>query len=377
MSMKFTLLLIIAIASFYSFSQSVVRTISVNGQSRTFRLYVPSIYNANTSVPLVFNFHGYTSNAIEQELYGDFTEIADTANFILIHPQGTDPGSGTFWNCFSTVASSNFDYMFVEQMISTLSAEFNIDPLRIYSTGMSNGGFMSYDMACFATTKFAAIASVTGSMIPQHVSLCNPNRHIPVMQIHGTNDPTVSYSGTGGILTSTNIDSLMRFWVINNETSFVPIETAVPNVNLTDNCTALHYLWENNNDNADVELFKIIGGMHTWPGTLFNSAGTNQDFSASKEIWRFFSQHSLDPSLLGVVDEQVLSLSSIDFFNKNLSIINQGINSIDLTVFDPMGKLILEKNIEAKTAIELPINGISEGLFFVRFDNKIYKFIYY
>ncbi len=117
-------------------------------------------------------------------------------------------------------------------------------------------------MACFATTKFAAIASVTGSMIPQHVSLCNPNRKVPVMQIHGTSDPTVSYSGTGGILTSTNIDSLIRFWVINNQTSFVPIETAVPNVNLTDNCFAFHYLYEGSDPNSTVELFKIMDGFY-------------------------------------------------------------------------------------------------------------------
>ncbi|MFN5417122.1 MAG: T9SS type A sorting domain-containing protein [Flavobacteriia bacterium] len=358
-------------------AQSVVRTISVNGQSRTFRLYVPSIYNANSSVPLVFNFHGYTSNASEQELYGDFTEIADTANFILVHPNGLDIGGGLGWNSFGTTSPSNYDYLFVEQIISSLNAEFNIDPLRIYSTGMSNGGFMSYDMACFATTKFAAIASVTGSMIPQHVSLCNPNRHIPVMQIHGTNDPTVSYSGTGGILTSTNIDSLMRFWVINNETSFVPIETAVPNVNLTDNCTALHYLWENNNDNADVELFKIIGGMHTWPGTLFNSAGTNQDFSASKEIWRFFLQHSLDPNLLGN-DEFEIENNIAVYPNPSSGIITLNFvktTSGQISINDLSGKNIKSLTVKNQKEIEIDLSDLTSGIYFVNIENKQVKLV--
>lgn len=374
--MKLFLIIILFISTLAN-SQSVVRNIMVNGQSRSFRLYVPSVYNASNPVPLVFNFHGYTSSASEQEMYGDFTEISDTANFILVHATGLDIGGGLGWNSFATIAPSNYDYLFVEEIISTLSAEFNIDPLRIYSTGMSNGGFMSYDMACFMSTKFAAIASVTGSMIPQHVSLCQPNRHIPVMEIHGTSDPTVAYSGTGGILASTHIDSLMRFWVVNNETSFVPIESAVPNVNTNDNSMPIHYVWENNVDNADVELFKIIGGMHTWPGTAFNSAGTNQDFSASKEIWRFFSQHSLDSNLLGNKElEMKVKLSVYPNPSEGKFTLNFGKStSCEMKICDLSGKIL--KNILLKNQAEITVNlsDLKSGIYFLNYDNEQIKLI--
>lgn len=375
--MKNILVLIITFLVIQVNSQSVVRNINVNGQSRSFRLYVPSVYNASNPVPLVFNFHGYGSNGSEQEMYGDFTEIADTANFILVHATGLDIGGGLGWNSFSTVASSNYDYLFVEQMISTLSSEFNIDPLRIYSTGMSNGGFMSYDMACFATTNFAAIASVTGSMIPQHVNLCNPNRKIPVMQIHGTNDPTVSYSGTGGILSSTHIDSLVRFWVLNNEANLVPIETAVPNINSSDNCQALHYVYQGSDVNSTVELYKIIGGMHTWPGTVYNSAGTNQDFSASKEIWRFFSQHSLNPNLLGDKEVEMIEKLSVypnpseGKFNLNFG----KSTSCEIKICDLSGKILTNIQVKNQAELVLDLSDLKSGIYFLNFENEQVKLI--
>ena len=82
-------------------AQSTVQTMQHDGLTRSYRLYVPDSYDPNTAVPLVFNLHGYTSNALQQEVYGDFRSIADTANFILVHPDGTLDGSGNrFWNAF-------------------------------------------------------------------------------------------------------------------------------------------------------------------------------------------------------------------------------------------------------------------------------------
>lgn len=134
-------------------------TIQHNGLTREYRIYVPAIYNSTQAVPLLLNLHGYSSNNAQQQVYGNFTNIADTANFILIHPNGTIGNDGfRFWNSgFS--ASGPDDVGFLLALIDTISAQYNIDPNRIYTTGMSNGGFMSYELAC-QTTRFAAIASV-------------------------------------------------------------------------------------------------------------------------------------------------------------------------------------------------------------------------
>jgi polyhydroxybutyrate depolymerase len=326
------------------------------------------MYQAGQSVPLIFNFHGYTSTAQEQEVYGDFRPIADTANFILIHPQGTNPGTGNFWNSFSTTAATNFDYQFIAQLIDSLSNEFSIDSSRIYSTGMSNGGFMSYDMACFMGNTFAAIASVTGSMIPSHLNACTTNRKIPIMQIHGTADMTVTYSGTGGLITSEPIDSLISFWISKNQCSLTPIETSLPDINTSDNCTAIHYVYENNGQNL-VEFYKIINGGHTWPGSIFSSSGqnTNQDFSASREIWRFFSQHQLNMESLQTT-EITINVSFGVFPNPTTEVVTIQLGaSNEVSLMDINGKILTVFN-ESET---ISISNLQKGMYFLKDEKGI------
>lgn len=350
------------------------RTMNVDGTTRTFRLYVPAMYNGQTQVPLVFNFHGYTSDAQEQEFYGDFRPIADTANFILVHPQGTDPGTGTFWNSFANTDASNFDYRFVNEMIDSLSAEFSIDSHRIYATGMSNGGFFSYDMACFMGNTFAAVASVTGSMISTHITTCTTSRKVPVMQIHGTADPTVSYTGTGGIVSSVHIDSLVKFWVLKNECSLVPQTSAVPNISATDNCTATHDVYFSNGDNL-VEFFKVQGGGHTWPGSVFPIIGqnTSQDFSASKEIWRFFSEHSL-PQSATVEEHTDINFELFPNPSQELVTISYKGEKADAEVRDGSGQLI--KNFTIQEGMnELKLGELQRGIYFIQVGNSRLKFI--
>jgi polyhydroxybutyrate depolymerase len=273
---------------------SLSKTINANGVSRAYRIYIPAMYNAANAVPLVFNFHGYTSNNIQQEFYGDFRPVADTANFILVHPQGLLINGSTGFNNFGVVGSLPDDIGFIDHLIDTVKSLYNINLNKVYSTGLSNGGFMSYDLACLLSTRFTAIASVSGSMVSSHISACDPSHPLPVMQIHGTADPTVSYNGTGGILTSTHIDTLVKYWVTKNNCNITPVMTTVANTSSTDGCTAERYVYSNGAKGSTVELFKIIGGGHTWPGASINTGVTNQDIIASKEIWRFFNQYSLD-----------------------------------------------------------------------------------
>ena len=143
--------------------QTIDGSITFAGIQRDYILYVPEIYTPGEAVPLILNFHGYTSNAFEQLNYGEFRPIADTAGFIVVHPMGTvDLLGNTHWNV-GWGTSSVDDLGFTAALIDSLSAEYSINQDRIYSTGMSNGGFMSYHLACELSERIAAIASVTGT----------------------------------------------------------------------------------------------------------------------------------------------------------------------------------------------------------------------
>lgn len=270
--------------------QTINASIIHDGLQRDYILYVPAKYTPGTPVPLILNFHGYTSNAFEQMFYGDFRPIADTAGFIIVHPMGTvDLLGNTHFNV-GWGTSTVDDLGFASDLIDTLSAAYSIDQDRIYSTGMSNGGFMSYLLACELSDRIAAIASVTGTMNVNQPPMCSPTHPMPVMEIHGTADDVVPYEGN--ILFGTT-PTAIAYWVSYDHCQTPPSITSIPDTDTADGCTAEHHVYVNGDNGSSVEHYKIIGGQHTWPGSAFGGVGTNQDIDASKEIWRFFSQYDI------------------------------------------------------------------------------------
>jgi polyhydroxybutyrate depolymerase len=271
---------------------TITGTIRFGGAVRDYRLYVPRAYTGNQAVPLLLNLHGYGSNNLEQEQYGDFRAIADTANFLVVHPNGTLDGTGSrYWNTFTPPGSGGpDDVAFLAALIDTLSARYRIDANRVYSTGMSNGGFMSYELACQLSGRIAAIASVTGSMVASRQAVCMPGRAVPILEIHGTADGTVPYNGNILFLP---IPTLLASWVQRNGCNPTPIITQVPDINTADGSTVERQLYTGGRNGSVVEHYRIIGGGHTWPGAPVNIGVTNRDINASREIWRFLRPYRL------------------------------------------------------------------------------------
>jgi len=350
---------LVHVASF-AFAQSVIKTMIHDGIQREYRLYVPSIYDGSESVPLLFNLHGYGSNAVQQEVYGDFRSIADTANFILVHPDGTDDMSGTaFWNAFGSPSETVDDIGFISALIDTLADDYNIDLNRVYSTGMSNGGFMSYTLACQLSQRIASIASVTGTMVTFNLNACNCQHPMPVMQVHGTLDGTVPYNGNAQGFVA--VEDLVDHWVDFNNCNTTTVETSVPDVNITDGCTADRFVYSDGTNDASVELYRINGGGHTWPGAPVVIGVTNQDFSASVEIWRFFSQYSLD-QFVSVEEAEGREQQFSVFPNPSegqFSLRFEKTVAATIKVFDAVGKLVLTETSRSQAVnLELPKSGI-------------------
>lgn len=343
---------------------NTIETIQHDGLTREYRLYVPAMYDGNEAVPLVFNLHGYTSNAQQQELYGNFTAIADTANFIVVHPEGTVDGSGQqWWNAFDAPAPD--DVGFVSAMIDELSLNYNIDANRVYSTGMSNGGFMSFELACSLGNRIAAVASVTGAMPVGKFSSCNAPKPTPIMQIHGTNDGTVPYNGNA---TMEPIQDIVDFWVNQTNCNTTPTVTTMPDIDMSDGSTAEHYLYTGGDQNSTVEHYKITNGAHTWPGAPIDIGVTNHDLDASIEIWRFFSQYSLDDLLVSVEQEQPKEMFQL-YPNPSEGLVNvefdKSVNSF--VVVDALGREVLKRQVtQTKETIEIN----QKGVYFIQFESN-------
>lgn len=249
-------------------------SINVNGVSRDFIAYVPQDYDASQKYPLVFSFHGLTSTMDKNYDYTDFDILAEQEGFIVIHPQGISNS----WNAVST--TSNVDIDFTKALISTFTTEYSIDKTKIYATGMSNGGFLSFLLACKMSDTFAAIASVTGLMFSNVIDNCVPSRAVPILQIHGDQDEAVDYA---------NVKTILEFWVDKNGTNTYPELSIIPDINTQDNSTVERYIYNDGINGSIVQHLKIIGGKHDWPG-----AWGNMDIDASTEIWNFFKQYDIN-----------------------------------------------------------------------------------
>ncbi|NOT36517.1 MAG: T9SS type A sorting domain-containing protein [Saprospiraceae bacterium] len=286
-----TLMIFFVTTTFILAQKTIKTTIVHGGLVRSLSFYVPAKYTKGNLTPLVFNLHGYTSNGDQQELYGDFRKIADTAGFIVVHPTGTlnSQTQQTFWNCGLVGSSPVDDVGFIHAIIDTLSQAYSIDENRIYSCGMSNGGFMSYHLACLSD-RFAAIGSVTGSMTTFTTQQCSKTVRMPIMEIHGDADAVVAYNGGIGF---SSIPKVIEFWIAKNGLDPMSAQkTNVPNINTTDNATAELYIYPGMNE---VQHYKVLNGGHTWPGAPFNIGTTCMDFNASKVLWEFFSKHKKLP----------------------------------------------------------------------------------
>ena len=250
---------------------------------RFYYLYQPSNLDTNSSIAVLFALHGYGSSAMTHYNYTNYEPIANANNFIVVYPQGTTSGGlNTHWNNGGwTSKSTAKDIEFIDTVIDLLKEKISIDETRIYSSGMSNGGYMSYHLACNLDNTFAAVVSVTGSMTNDTFDNCAPSHPISAMQIHGLQDLTVPYLGSGW---SKSIDDVIDYWVNHNSCDTEPDrvikysnQTDLINFNTYGNCL--------NNVNVKLILHSTMG--HNWPFVQ------NYNIDASKEIWDFVSQYDL------------------------------------------------------------------------------------
>ena len=353
--------------------QTINGSITHDGLTRDYILYVPANYTGNEAVPLVFNFHGYTSTATQQMWYGDFRAVADTAGFLIVHPMGTLDNTNTTHFNVGWGASSVDDVGFSGALLDSLSAAYNINADRVYSTGMSNGGFMSYYLACAMSDRIAAIASVTGSMSPFQMNGCSPVHPTPIMEIHGTNDPTVPYNGAAF---AHSIPDVLQYWITYNNAGATPVTLALPDLVQTDGSTVEHIIYGGGTNGVTVEHMKVNGGAHTWPGTVFNSAGTNYDINASAEVWKFFMRFDIN----GAIDPStgVASAEREDDFQAYPNPTTGQVNLIgsnlqaEYRLLSPLGAIVMTGSTDEGV---LDLSALPDGLYYLQVGTQTTRIV--
>ena len=258
-----------------------LETLEHDGEDREYFLHVPASHDSSSSAPLLFNFHGFGGTASSQLDWSDFRALADTHGFLLVYPQGTELSGSTHWNSGlpgEDNKSPADDFGFITALIEHISESYGVDSDRIYATGYSNGGFLSYSLACYHSDRFAAIAAVSSTMLNEFDGDCAPVRAVPVFSANGTSDSTVPYEG--GTEGYQAIADVLDYWVTNNQITDEPVVTSV-----TDSIE--HTLYSGGENDSAVEHYRIEGGEHVWFSDDFGGSDLNT------LIWNFLSAHQL------------------------------------------------------------------------------------
>lgn len=357
--------------AFYT-QQTLNKTITHDGGTREYIIHIPGSYDGSSDVPLLFCFHGYTSSANTIMSYSKFNTISNNNGFIVVYPQGTLLDGNTHWNVGGwTLNSTTDDVGFTDALLDTLINDYSIDIKKVYSTGMSNGGYMSFLLACQLSDRFAAIASVTGSMTIQTYNACSPTHPMPVMQIHGTADGTVPYNGSSSWTKS--ISSVLTYWTTNNNCNTSPTNTLIENTNTSDGSTVEHIVYSNCTNCARVEHYKVIGGDHDWPGVW-----GNMDINASNLVWEFLSKYDIngliDCGTLATPDNTNTTTLSVNYSGNSLQILGLNNQSTAFRVYSVNGRLVQEGEL-SNTNNLLDISNYTQGIYVISIDAKTLKFI--
>ncbi len=290
------------------------RTLTHAGKTRTAIVHVPKRARdekTNEPLPLMIVLHGFLADGEMTRILSGFNGVADRHHFIVAYPDGLGR-MWRFWEGTGHVPALQAqvgkqigavdDPGFLLHLVDDLVAEKLVDPRRVYMTGISNGGFMTNRMAWEYGDRIAAIAPVAGTIPSLMLPDIKPVRPMPTLIAHGTEDRIVDYAGSDkfGIAGKfISAPQLAEWWATKNRC--LPEETKTLPDKTNDGTIVREHRFaaaaKEGPASAEVRLYEIEGGGHTWPGGSFQPrvmlGETCHDWSASEAIWEFCSRYSL------------------------------------------------------------------------------------
>lgn len=258
------------------------------------RVFVPASLIAEPA-PVVLNFHGLTSNGPDQARYTGYEDLAADEGFVVVHPTG--PANSWELTAFDTPGRD--DLAFVDTLIDTLVADWCVDEQRVYSTGFSNGGFFTAELVCNRADRIAAAVAVGGLAHPDG---CDPQRAVPFVAYHGTDDAVVPFDGSGESLLAQipGVSTVFFTQVMPDEfAEFAESFRCEPEPTRTElTAEVVRYDYAGCDDGVPLAFYEIVGGGHTWPNSPAADDSAvlgyhTTDVDATVDAWAFFEQFSL------------------------------------------------------------------------------------
>ena len=268
-------------------------TIDVAGTPRSYLYQIPK--NLRRPAPLLLALHGGGGQGRSMAALSKFASLADEKGFIAVFPDGIDRQ----WNDDRGGISDADDLAFIGALIERFVANSGADRRRVYAAGMSNGGMMSFRLACDLPGRIAAIGVVAANLPGALAERCAGGPPLPVMMISGTQDPLMPWAGgqvagrRGAVLSARESAALFAHRVGD------PVETIEPLPSFADGdpTRVKRHRWKTGSG-AEVMLYEIEGGGHAWPGgAQYLPEGvigrSSRQIDASREVIEFLLRFRL------------------------------------------------------------------------------------
>jgi len=247
---------------------------------------------AERSWPLLIVMHGAGATAAGLHRWIDPDSATSAAGFIAVYPDGLDES----WDlgcpaCTSASMQGVDDIQFVHTLIDHLADSLPIDTSRVVIAGHSLGAQFVHYYACESDRPPAAIAAFSGLWLRRTSSACTPRAPVSVMMVHGDRDRILPWEGPRRNATALSMPIAWEGW---NDLLQCPSDRRVTQRQdeAGDGTTVESWSVEGCDDGTSVELHRLRGAGHGWPGPVrpVPPLGPHtRNFDGLKELLRFFS----------------------------------------------------------------------------------------
>jgi polyhydroxybutyrate depolymerase len=270
------------------------------GNTRQYKVHVPPGYDPAKPMPVVFCIHGLGQNAVMFCVDGaGMPAKADAAGFILVMPNGYQSSWNAGTCCGGAATAKLDDVGLMRAIFKEVSGHLNIDLSRVYATGLSNGGYMSYRLACDAADLFVAVAPGSGAIGMDDIgggsattgdwAACKPSAKVSLLDFHGTADPLIPYK-----LQKASLEriAMLEGCKLTTHAATQPKSAGDTTCVSYDDCPS----------GLDITGCSVMGGGHDWFGSdncgtgvmaACSIVGANSDTLKNTDAaWEFFSAHA-------------------------------------------------------------------------------------
>ena len=305
-----------------------IRRLGSNRVERRYLVYVPD-HLAPIAAPVVFVFPGKGTSAEAAAFYithTRFESLADRDRFIVVYGNGLPdrsgekpamPKGGFLEVCFAEHSGEGVDVAYVRRILDQLQTELRIDRSRVFATGISAGGGMSFELALEAPDIVAAIAPVVPLPFQPHgdwirqCHLTSGYERISIAMLAATHDPFISYTpGSSHEYPQAHypgMEETRDAWLAAMNIHGSPTIDKFPDRIRGDSYEPHTHLGSSTierqryplgPDGQEFWYYKADGMGHCWPnptqtwGGLWEQFGkTNQDIDFADHAWEFFKRH--------------------------------------------------------------------------------------